>query len=86
MVKINCYKKSTDITMHKVIDRNTQRSTHIVFRTDSDEGSLYKRSPYFVGTKLQGALTIDTIELPDINTFKASIKHLNRAYIDLFYL
>ena len=46
------HKKSKDITMHKVIPRNTRRSTFIVFRTDSNEGSLYKRSPYFVGTKL----------------------------------
>ena len=30
----------------------TRESTRIVFRTDNYEGALYKRSPYFVESKL----------------------------------
>ena len=46
------YKKSKDITMHKVFPRNTRLSTRIVFKTDAYEGTLYKRCSYFVGSKL----------------------------------
>ena len=40
-------------------------------------------SPYFVGTKLWNALQSGVIELPDIYTFKTSIKKVNRTYIDM---
>ena len=54
-----------------------------MFKTNSYEGTLYKRSPYFVGAKLWDKLTIDTIELSDIISFKARLKRLNNVYIDL---
>ena len=56
--------------MHKVFPRNTRFSRQIVFRTDSKEGVLHKRSPYFVGAKLWDSMTLDTLQLPDIYTFK----------------
>ena len=68
------YKKSKDVFLHKVFPRNTRRSNRIVFKTDSYEGTLYKRSPYFVGTKLWNELKMETITLPDIYSFKTSIK------------
>ena len=68
------YKKSKDVFLHKVFPRNTRRSNKIVFKTDSYEGTLYKRSPYFVGTKLWNELKMETITLPDIYSFKTSIK------------
>ena len=77
------YKKSKDFTMHKVFPRNMRRSTHTVFKTDSKEGGLYKRSPYFQGAKLWDALPNDVIELPDIFTYKAMLKRMNRVYVDL---
>ena len=77
------YKKSKDVTMHKVFARNTRVSRRVVFKTDSYEGTLYKRSPYFVGSKLWNDLTLDTIDLPDVFTFKARLKRLNREYVDL---
>ena len=43
------YKKSKDITMYNVFPRNTRVSRRKVFKSDSYEGTLYKRSPYFVG-------------------------------------
>ena len=46
------YKKSKNVFLRKVFPRNTRESNRIVFKTDSFEGTLYKRSPYFVGTKL----------------------------------
>ena len=67
------YKKKCDVTMHKVFPRNTRFSRRIVFKTDSKEGALYKRSPYFVGAKLG----------TDIYTFKARLKRLNPVYLDL---
>ena len=36
---------------------------------DRYKGSLYKRSPYFVVTKLWDSVPDDTIELPDVFTF-----------------
>ena len=39
------YKKSKDLTLHKVFVRNTRESARIVFKTDTYEGQLYKRSP-----------------------------------------
>ena len=56
------YKKSKDITMHKVFARNTRVSRRIVFKTDSFEGTLYKRSPYFVGANCWDKISLDTIE------------------------
>ena len=64
------YKKSKDLSLHKVFPRNTGESKRVVFKTDHYEGTLYKRSPYFVGSKLWNALSISDIELPDIFSFK----------------
>ena len=50
------YEKSKDVLLHKTFPRNTGASTRIVFKTDHYEGTLYKRSPYYVGTKLWNAL------------------------------
>ena len=46
------YKKSRDRSLLKVFPRNTRRNNCIVFKTANYEGSLYKRSTYFVGAKL----------------------------------
>ena len=77
------YKKSTDYTMHKVFPRNTRGSNRIVFKTDSYEGSLYKRSPYFVGAKLWDKLDPDVIGLPNIFVFKNTLRRMNKKYVDL---
>ena len=77
------YKKSKDISMYKVFPRDTRNSRRIVFRTDTYEGSLYKRSPYFVGSKLWDALPKDIINLPDIFSVKTRIKRLYRHYLVL---
>ena len=77
------YRKSKDVTMHKVFARDTRQSKRIVFKTDRYEGIVYKRSPYFIGVKLWDSLTVDTIELPDIFSFKARLKSYNRQYVDL---
>ena len=45
-------------------------SRHTVLKTDHYEGTLYKRSPYFLGSKLLDGLPIGDIELPDIFAFK----------------
>ena len=76
------YHKSKDVTMLKVFPRNTRKSRRVVFRTDTYEGGLYKRSPYFQGCKLWDNLALDDIDLPDIYTFKARLKRLNRIYVD----
>ena len=70
------YKIRTDVTMHKVFPRNTRRSTRLVFKTDSKEGTLYKRSPFFVGSKLWDILSVDTIDLPDNFHLKRDLKGL----------
>ena len=77
------YKKSHDPTLHRVFPRNTRRSARTVFKTANYEGSLYKRSPYFVGSKLWDSLSHHDIELPDIYAFKARLKSHNRDYRDL---
>ena len=59
------------------------KSRRIVFKTDDYEGTLYKHSPYFVGAKLWDNLTVDTIELPDVFSFKARLNRLNNEYVDL---
>ena len=56
--------------MHKIVPRHTRQCVRVVFGTDSYEGSLYKRSPYFVGSKFWDALPLDIIELPDVYSFK----------------
>ena len=77
------YKKSKDITMHKVFPLNTRLSTRIVFKTDAYEGTLYKRCPYFVCSKLWNDLAVDIIELAYVFAFKARLKGLNKEYVDL---
>ena len=77
------YKKSKDIGLHKVFARNTRGSTRIVFKTDQYEGTLYKRSPYFLGAKLWDKLPFADIELPDIFHFKKRLKCENKKYVDL---
>ena len=42
---------------------------------------FYKRSPYFVGSRLWDALLVDTIELPNIYTFKNRIKRMDNRYM-----
>ena len=54
------YKKSKDPGLHKVFPRNTRASNRIVFKTDQYEGTLYKRSPYFLGSKLWNDLPLDS--------------------------
>ena len=61
----------------------TNKSRRIVFKTDRYKGSLYKSSPYYTGAKLWDSLSDHTIELPDIFTFKARLKRMNRVYVDL---
>ena len=63
--------------------RHTRENVRIVFKTDRYEGTLYKRSPYFVGTKLWNVLLLSDIDLPDIFKFKARLKKKNRTYIDV---
>ena len=59
-------------------------SNRFFFKTDRYEGTLYKRSPYFVGSKLWDALEREVIELPDLLSFMARIKKMNRVYyVDL---
>ena len=59
--------------MLKFFSRNTRECS--CFKTDHYERTLYKRSPYLMGTKL--------IDLPDIYTFKARLKRQNKVYVDL---
>ena len=82
------YKKSKYVTLHKVFARNTRNSTCMVFKTDNYEGALYKRSPYFVGSKLWYLWSASTVNLPDIFTFWARLKRLTRNYVNLlpYYL
>ena len=76
------YTKSKDVTMHKVFANDTRNSRRIVFKTDSKEGGLYKRSPYFIGTKLWNLLPNDVIDLPDIFTFETRLKRMNAVLND----
>ena len=39
-------------------------------------------SPYFVGAKLWDSLPVDVINLPDIYTFKITLKRLNAVFND----
>ena len=75
------YRKSKDITMHKVFVRESRQ---IVFKTDTSEGTLYKRRSFFIETKHWDTLSIDVIELPDIFTFNAKLQRLkcNIVYDD----
>ena len=68
------HEKSKGVTMHKVFSRNTRQSNRIVFKTDNYEGALYKRSPYFVGSKLWNQLPQEIIDTPDLYTFKTRLK------------
>ena len=58
--------QSKDRGLRKIFARNSRGSDRIVFKTDQYEGTLYKRSPYFLGTKMWDALPVSDIELPDI--------------------
>ena len=77
------YKKSKDVSLLKVFPRNTRGSMRTVFRTANFEGTLYKRSPYFVGAKLWDTMLTVDIELPDIFAFKTRLKRINNEYVDL---
>ena len=77
------YKKSKDLSLKKVLPRNTRASNRFVFKTDHYEGTLYKRSPYFLGAKLWDNLPVLLTEVPCILEFKKRIKSNNRKYVDL---
>ena len=77
------YKKSKDLTLRKVFPRNKRESVRLVFKTDQYEGALYKRSPYFIGSKLWDALPISDIECPDIFSFRKHLRTHNRVYLNL---
>ena len=70
------YKRKTYITMHKVLVCDARISRRTVFKPDSKEGTLYKRSPYFVGAKLWVLLAADVIDLLDIFKFKTRLVRL----------
>ena len=77
------YKKSKDLSLLKVFPRITSGSQRVVFKTDHYEGTLYKRSPYFIGTKLWNDLGAHDISLPDIFSFKKCLRRKNMRYVDL---
>ena len=77
------YNNIKDVTMHKIFRRETRRSRRIVFKTDSKEETLYKRSLYFVESKLWDTLPLDIIEMPDVFSFKARLIRMNINYVDL---
>ena len=77
------YKKSKDIGLHRVYPINTRASHPIVFKADHYEGTLYKRSPYFVGAKLWDTLPVEDIDVPCIFEFKKRLKKINRKYVNL---
>ena len=54
------------IKVLKVFPRNTRGSMRKVCRTGNYEGTLYKRSPYYVGAKLWDTMSVMDIDLPDI--------------------
>ena len=64
------YKKSKDLSLKKVFPRNMRASNQFVFKTDHYEGTLYKRSPYFLGAKLWDNLPVLLTEVPCIFKFK----------------
>ena len=78
------YKQRNDVSLLKVFPRNTHRSTLKVFKTANFEGTLYKRSPFYVGAKLWDSMAEHDIDMPDIYTFKNRLKKLQNVYIDLF--
>ena len=69
--------------MHTFFLRYTRR---IIFKTDAYEGTLYKRSPYFVGTKPWDALPIDVTDIPDVLTFKVRLRWFGANPVKLEYL
>ena len=79
------YKKSKDMALRKVFPRNTRGSNRIFFKTDNYEGTLYKRSPYYVGAKLWDGLSASDIDSPDIFSFRKRLKCLNRKYAKLIW-
>ena len=78
------YKRRNDVSLLKVFPRNTRRSTRKVFKTANFEGTLYKRSPFYVGANLWDSMAEHDIDMPDIYTFKNRLKKLQNVYIDLF--
>ena len=54
-----------------------------MFRTDKYEGGIYKRSPYFVATKLWDNLPLNVIESPNMFVFRNNIRRLNKTYVNL---
>ena len=80
---LSMYKKSKDRGLHKVFARNMRGSNTIVFKMDQYEGTLYKHSPYFLGSKMWDELPVDIIELADDFLFKKRLKGMNRTYVDL---
>ena len=82
------YKKSKDLSLHKLFARNTREGTCIVFRTANYEGVLYKRSPYFVNSRLWSSMPVADNELLIMNCLmflhlKRDEKGLSRTYVNL---
>ena len=77
------YKKCKTNELHRVFPRNTRASDPLVFKTDHYEGTLYKRSPYFLGAKMGDELPRADIDLPDIFAFKKRLKSRNMKYVNL---
>ena len=77
------YKKCKNNELHRVFPRNTRASNRLVFKNDHYEGTLYKRSPYFLGAKMWDELPRADIDLPDIFAFKKRLKSRNMKYVNL---
>ena len=80
---IMMYKRSRDLLLLRVFPRNTRESTRRVFKTANFEGTMYNRSPYYVGAKLWDSMAATDIDLPEIFAFRKRLKQLSNKYVDL---
>ena len=71
------YKKDTDSLVTRA---NTRSQQKYVFKVDAKIGKKYKRSPYYIGTRLWDKLSKDCQESDNIFVFKNKISRLYKCY------
>ena len=64
----------------KLSNVNTRSQSKYVFKTDVKMGRKYKRSPYFLGTRLWDSLDKSTQDLPCKFMFKKKIETIYKKY------
>ena len=77
------YLLSRYVSHHRISNRITRSMDKVVFKVPAKMIPTYEHSPYYIGTKLLNALSIDTQKAQERYAFKKETGRLYKKYEEL---